>query len=433
MKKNVLVLIFSCLIALSMKAQNINVTFQLHNPDSTPAFVFGSWSGWSNWPGDVMTDIGNGYHQVTLSIPANAAYEFKFVNGNGPTLEPLDPTWPCTNGNSQYTNRVLSVGGADTTICFDWNSCATCSTPVSNVGITFQVHNPLPGPVFVFGSWNWAGYPGTPMTSIGNGYYAATLNLPSLTNYEFLFVSGNPLTIESLDPAWSCTNGNAQYTNRVINVGAADTTYCSDWDTCNSCTVVSQQLAATFRVENPPSTPVYLFGSWTGWSNWPGDQMNSIGNNVYELTIQLTSNSPYEYLYVNGTTPVKETLDPSWPCTNGNAQYTNRTLTMGTSDTAVCAIWETCNACTASSVNELDGKQIRLVVREGSLMLVADASGSVDAVEIYDIAGRKVNETQSQVTFNSWIAAPLNNNTLYFVRVISDGKAVTFKAVVSAN
>ncbi|MFM7218576.1 MAG: hypothetical protein ACKO1U_11200, partial [Bacteroidota bacterium] len=115
-----------------------------------------------------------------------------------------------------------------------------------NVNVTFQVHNPLPGPAYVFGSWNWNAYPGTPMVSIGNGYYAATIALTNLSNYEFLFVSGSPLTIESLDPAWSCTNNNAQYTNRVLYVGAGDTTVCSDWDTCTSCFVVTQQRQATF-------------------------------------------------------------------------------------------------------------------------------------------------------------------------------------------
>ncbi|MFM9052505.1 MAG: T9SS type A sorting domain-containing protein [Bacteroidota bacterium] len=432
MKKNLLLLLFACLSAFSGMAQNVNVTFQVHNPDSTPVYVFGSWSGWGNWPGDAMAAIGSGYHQVTLSIPANNSYEFKFVNGNGPTLEPLDPSWSCTNGNAQYTNRTLLIGGSDTTLCFDWNSCTGCSAPVGNVGITFQVHNPLPGPVFVFGSWDWTSYPGVAMTSIGNGYYAGTIYLPAFTTYEFLFVSGSPLTIETLDPAGTCTNGNAQYTNRVINVGGSDTTICSDWDTCNSCTVVTQQRQATFRVENPPTTPVYLFGSWNGWSNWPGFQMNPIGNNVYEYTLPLTSNTPYEYLYVNGSNPVKETLDPSWPCTNGNGQYTNRTITMSSNDTNVCAVWSTCSSCTASAIGELDGNPIRLLFKEDAMMLASRSNGGVDAIEVYDISGRKLVDLHNGIMFNSWIPMNLSRSNMYIVRITANGKSTTLKALPSS-
>lgn len=433
MKRNLLLIVLTSLLASGMHAQIVNVTFQVHSPDSTPVYVFGSWSGWTNWPGDAMTSIGSGYYQVTLPMPANAPYEFKFVNGNGPTLEPLDPTWPCTNGNSQYTNRTLNLGPADTTVCFDWNSCVSCTAPVGNVGITFQVHNPLPGPVYVFGSWNWTAYPGTPMASLGNGYYATTLFLPAFTNYEFLFVSGSPLTIESLDSSWSCTNGNPQYTNRILNVGGSDTTICSDWDTCNSCTVVTQQYQATLRVENPATTPVYLFGSWNNWSNWPGFPMTSIGNNVYEYTLPLLSNTPYEYLYVNGATPVKETLDPTWPCTNGNFQYTNRTITMGNNDTTVCAVWETCNACAFTSVGELGAAPVRLLLREDGLMLLSSSGVAIDALDIYDFSGRRIFCSETNPDFNTLIPVSLKNDCLYLVRLVSGSDSVVFKAIPQNN
>ncbi len=108
----------------------------------------------------------------------------------------------------------------------------------------------------------------------------------------------------------------------------------------------SQTTSVTFQVQNPPSTPVYVFGSWSNWSNYPGDAMTAIGNNTYSITLPLTSATNYEYLYVNNATPVKEVLSPAFACTNGNAQYTNRTLTTATTATqTLCNIWETCNAC----------------------------------------------------------------------------------------
>lgn len=429
MKRKLLSVIVGCLFAVGAFSQTVNVTFQVHNPDSTPVYVFGSWSGWTNWPGDAMTNIGNGYFQVTLAIPASAGYEFKFVNGAGPTLEPLDPSWPCTNGNAQYTNRVLNLGANDSTVCFDWNSCASCTAPVPNLGVTFQVHNPPSTPVYLIGSWNWSSFPGVPLTAIGNGYYATTLYLPAFTNYEFLYVSGAGNQIESLDSTMACTNHNPQYTNRVLALGGSDTTMCNDWESCTTCQVVTQQRQATFRVENPATTPVYLFGSWNNWSNWPGVQMNSVGGNLYELTIPLNTNSPYEYLFVNGSIPAKEILDPTWSCTNGNFQYTNRVLTMGLSDTTVCSVWETCSTCSGSGIEELNGKTVRLLVSNNGLLFESSSNDRIESVEVYDASGRSISTLTNDFAFNRWIPISVKEGQLYFVRMTSGGQSVSFKTL----
>ena len=97
--------------------------------------------------------------------------------------------------------------------------------------VTFQVSSPDSLPVYVFGSWNWGGYPGTLMTSVGGGFYTANIPLPENTTYEYLFVNGGSATPakEVLNPADACTNGNAQYTNRVLNLGTADMTVCNNF------------------------------------------------------------------------------------------------------------------------------------------------------------------------------------------------------------
>ncbi|MCX6279935.1 MAG: hypothetical protein NT004_17860 [Bacteroidetes bacterium] len=108
----------------------INVTFQVKTPDSLPVYVFGSWSNWINWPGNVMTPAGTGFYATTFTLAANSNYEFLYVNGNTPIKEALNPAWPCTNGNATNTNRVLTLGSSDTTICFTWATCTTCTAPI---------------------------------------------------------------------------------------------------------------------------------------------------------------------------------------------------------------------------------------------------------------------------------------------------------------
>jgi gas vesicle protein len=230
--------------------------------------------------------------------------------------------------------------------------CAALSFAQTRM-VTFQVSAPDSLPVYVFGSWNWGGYPGTLMTSVGGGFYTATLPLAENTVHEYLFVNGTTGSVwspakEVLDPTWPCTNGNAQYTNRVLNLGAADMTVCNVFKTCATCTVPSGPVQITFEVQNPAQTPVYVFGQWSGWGNYPGDAMTPIGNGKYSLTLSLNSATPYEYLFVSGAAAAvaKEVLDPTTPCTNGNAQYTNRTLTTTNVNQTICSTWGSCATCT---------------------------------------------------------------------------------------
>ena len=55
------------------------------------------------------------------------------------------------------------------------------------------------------------------------------------------------------------------------------------------------------------------------------------GDGVWEATIPLLSGS-YEYKYSADAWTIQEMNDPTASCTNGNATYTNRVLSVGTSD-----------------------------------------------------------------------------------------------------
>ncbi|MFN5346451.1 MAG: T9SS type A sorting domain-containing protein [Bacteroidota bacterium] len=407
----------------------VNVTFQVQNPTSTPVFVFGSWSGFGNYPGDVMTPIGNGVYSVTLALNANSNYEYLFVNGATPSNEILDPAWPCTNGNSQYTNRTLAVGGADLTVCAQWQTCNSCTSVPALANVTFQVENPDSVPVYVFGNWNgFSNYPGTPMTSIGNGIYEVTIQLGTNANYEYLFVNGATPVKEVLNPAWPCTNGNGQYTNRTLSLGATDTSVCSIWATCAACgTVAPVYINATFQVQNPDSTPVYLFGSWSGWSNYPGTPMTAIGNNTYEASIQLLENTNYEYLFVNGGTPIKEVLDPAWLCTNGNAQYTNRVIVTPGVDVTTCSKWASCDPCSPTSVNEITAADLQLIYSNQGLLISSSKVKMVDQVVIFDLMGKQVFSSKSNVNTNSLMPVQFNSTGVYLVKLTIDNQVMTFK------
>jgi hypothetical protein len=366
-----------------------------------------------------MTAVTATKYSVTMPLLPNSPYEFLFVNGATPTKEVLNPAWACTNGNAQYTNRTLSLGNADTTICFTWATCNSCTItpPPSNVNITFQVENPDSTPVYVFGSWsNWGNFPGDLMTSLGSGKYEITLPLAANNNYEYLYVNGSAK--EVLNPAWTCTNGHGQYTNRTLVVGSTDFTKCNKWALCDSCGAVTpSNINVKFAVQATDSTPVYVFGSWSNWSNFPGTPMiyNS-AKGTYEATIPMAASAAIEYLYVNGNLS-KETLNSTWPCTNGNAQYTNRIATLGTVDTSFCNIWETCSACFPLTLNNAKNENVSIFLNSQFIRINATNISQFEQLEIFDLLGKKVFGSNGIFKTNQNISVNLKSNTFYIVRL----------------
>ncbi len=435
MMKKTLLFIQSMLVASCLFAQTQNVTFQVSSPDSTPVFLFGSWNSFGNWPGTPMSDLGGGTWSVTIPIASNTTHEFLYVNGSGAfAKEILDPNWPCTNGNTQYTNRVLNLGTNDTALCYTWNTCNACVIvpPPASVTVMFQVQNPDSLPVYVFGSWtNWGNFPGDIMTDAnGDNIWDVSLSLPANAAYEFLYVNGNAPITEDLNPAWTCTNGNGQYTNRVLNVGSNNLSICNRWALCDTCgSVVIPNVDVTFIVENPDSTPVYLFGSWNGFNNWPGTPMTLNTNGTWQTQLPLPENSTVEYLYVNGNGPAKEILDPQWPCTNGNSQYTNRVLNIGNTNLITCSMWQSCSNCSMVSLNEISNNNYFISINNSSMYIHSSTNFKIDDIEIFDIVGQRVFHASGNANCNTNIPVNLQNNNMYVIRIKSGNTFYTTKQI----
>jgi len=297
-----------------------------------------------------------------------------------------------------------------------------------NKNVTFVVKSPDSSQVFAFGDWsNWGNYPGNVMTSIGGGYYSVTIPMTAGA-HEFFFVNGTAAFVkEGITPTMPCTNGNAQYTNRTIAV-ANDTTYCATWKTCTSCTAPAANVSITFKVQNPDSTPVYVFGSWSNWSNFPGNQMTSLGNNTYEVTIPMASNQDIEYLFVNGT-GTKEVLNSTWTCTNGNAQYTNRLTKIKSNDTTLCATWKSCVACNTTNIPGIATEKVGMSLSKNQVKLFTNDKMNIESLQIFDIIGRNVFTTNNATT-NSAIPVEVEANKIYIIRARIQGQDYTFKGVV---
>lgn len=302
--------------------------------------------------------------------------------------------------------------------------------------VTFQVDNPLSANVYVFGSWSgWGNWPGDLMTDAdGDGIYDKTIAIASGTvEYLYVSITATDTIKEPLNPAWLCTNGNGQYTNRVLTVGATADTVCSNWASCTACgQVVVPFVDVTFQLQNSTATPVYIFGSWSGWSNWPGTMMTlNTASNLYEATISVQGDSVIEYLFVAGPDTTKEVLDPNAACTNGNGQFTNRKTLIGVNDTTICAKWQSCVPCTPTSIQEVEGADVFVLINSNGLRINSDYYSKFTQLEVFDALGRNVYSNMNGIVSNSNITAQFQKNTVYFIRLKSNDKTFTFKRIVT--
>jgi len=109
-----------------------DITFKVDMSQLSDPFNIPELNGtFNNWCGDCnpMSDAnGDEIWEVTLSLNIGDTIEYKFSADNWMYQETLDPNETCTNGFSNFTNRVLIVPVNDTIlpdVC--WGSCDTCS------------------------------------------------------------------------------------------------------------------------------------------------------------------------------------------------------------------------------------------------------------------------------------------------------------------
>jgi hypothetical protein len=205
-----------------------NVTFQVDMNQVTQGFTTPEVNGfWNNWCGNcnAMTDAnGDGIWTVTLPLPVGSTQEFKYSADAWTIQEMNDPTAPCTNGNATYTNRVLVVPAADTTlpvVC--WSSCFGCTVDVTlKVNMAWEVANNAISANGVHVAGDFQGWnPGaTQMSDADNdGIYEVTINVPANSSIQYKFINGNAWGQDEPVPGACAVTGT---TNRGATFAYAD-------------------------------------------------------------------------------------------------------------------------------------------------------------------------------------------------------------------
>lgn len=359
MRKYLALLMF-CLPLFTWAQTSKNVTFIVDMRDYSGSYTtvnlngdFNSWCGTCN----PMTDPeGDSIWTVTLPLTADSI-EYKFTLDGWTGQESLTSGSACTKTTGIYTNR-FAVLNSDTIL----NGVAweDCSAKAGQVYMTFQVsmiyQTVDASGVYLAGGTGF-GLPGdNEMYNIGDSIYSITLPADTGFNSDFTFLNGDNSSWSGKENISGQSCAVAPWNDRTIG-GALYSDYrmVTCFGECISGTTCTQPITnpdVTFSVDmngvTSSFTNVYVSGSLNSWSGNANQLTDADGDGVYEGVINLAAGN-YEFKFTYDNWSGQENLDPTTSdsvCTLTTGIYTNRYITIGSSDTTLPTYcWEECTAC----------------------------------------------------------------------------------------
>ena len=108
-------------------------------------------------------------------------------------------------------------------------------------------------------------------------------------------------------------------------------------------------MNVTFQVDMNQVTAGFttpeVNGTWNSWCGNCNPMTDANADGVWEATIPLLSGA-YEYKFSADSWTIQEMNDPSGSCTNGDPVFTNRVLSVGTTDMTLSVVcWGSCTPC----------------------------------------------------------------------------------------
>jgi hypothetical protein len=405
--------------------QNQNYAFTAVNPVATAAITFrvnmssttisnqgvrltGSFFNWSlDSAQTIMTSVGNGVFEKTISLDTTLTIQYKFINGSTfQQQENVPQACGISNGVGGF-DRQIAVPNAPAvlpTVCF--GSCSNCPLPVF-VPVTFRVNMslvPTVNQVRLTGSFvNWSLDSTTLMTNIGNGVFEKTVNLDTTQVVQYKFINGASFANEENVPSACGVPNNVNTFDRQIavpNAPAVLPTVC--FGSCSNC-ALPVFVPVTFRVDmsETPAGPdgVRLAGSFNNWSLGDSSLMNTTGNGIYAKTLSLDTSLIVQYKFVNGLTfQVQENVPQSCGVPDGFQGF-NRTLSVPNAATTLPAVcFSSCAACLSVNSKVSTLSAVKLFPNPAAEELFLQNLQGVQQIEVFNTSGQKVYVSQPEST-----------------------------------
>ena len=333
-----------------VEPETVTVTFQVDmssqniNPACSPG-VAGNFNGWG-WLEALSDDDGDNIWETDIIVNSGVTYEYLFSSCGWDNLEELDFESDCTNGNSQYTNRVLNPVSQNTVVepvCF--GTCDAECPQSELVNVTFQVdtNNNANGydeqlDMFLIGSfqtpfpWDIDLFPINLEDSNSDGIWNTTISILSGTYIEYKFANGegsDALIENNID---NCSNNGNRFLTVPYEDIILDATY---FNSCNS----EGSVTVTFQVDMSNEAVgggdglcgVHVGGTFNYFDWWANELSDNNNDNVWETDIVLESGSSIEYKFANCGSFGIETV----PDDCGFGEDQNRSFTVPDEDATI--------------------------------------------------------------------------------------------------
>ena len=194
----------------------------------------------------------------------------------------------------------------------------------------------------------------------------------------------------------------------------------------------SCEYLVTFRVDMNNVSQAFTipevngtFNNWCG-SCWAMEDLD--GDGIWEKQITMLEGY-YELKFSADNWSIMESLDPAWACTNGNNQYTNRTLVVD-QNKVICPEWgqctPTCNSIIISNVNEFSNSEFKLYPNPSNGLINLSANNA-ENLKITTLLGKVVFEKPQledktidvqHLPSGVYYCSYTSNNTLYSEKIL---------------
>lgn len=288
---------------------SVDITINVNTSSITvdPAGIFLTGGGNFGNPGDNPMDDSDmdGIYTITVRKAKGFTSFYTFTNGNCPDYSCKENIagQPCAVP-SNFNDRQMIAVNSDTTISTCFGQCTTdgsCAAAPNPIDVTLQVQKAAGETIYIRGQFNNWAFPGDAMDDAENdGIYTITKQFIPGSVWEFLFCDGTNNEAMGGNGDSTCTNYNAQFTNRVLNVPASASTMCYKWETCDACDFandVNELYAANQLVAiqgNPVSNTLNL---------------EVLADNATEITVMSTTGTVVAKTTVHGSGKVSIAVD----------------------------------------------------------------------------------------------------------------------------
>ncbi len=413
----------------------VDVTFQVNMTNQSIStmgvHLAGSIQGWNPASTEMFDQDGDGVYTVTLNVPTNSQFSYKFINGNDwPMAETVPQLCGVSDGFGGY-NRQYTIGSSATAIpvvCF--SECADCGG-VSNVNVTFHVNmsNQIISPLGVHLAGNIQGWdPATTemLDNDGDGTYSVTLSVPANTDMIYKFINGNDWPLSEIVPAECGVDDGFGGFNRSFPAGTNDINIqvvC--FNECVDCSG-SGMVDVTFRVNiayiDLDSAGAFIAGSFNSFTPMA---MTIESDSVYAYTTSLPINSLVQFKFLNGPTGWESV---PFECGVDDSQGGfNRQISVDETDVQLNPIcFATCTDCGQVGLENIQNSTIAIYPNptNGMITLMRN-SNSNENLKIIDAMGRIV-YTSAISKYTEYLDLSYLSDGLYFLNL---GDHSSFKIV----